>query len=138
MIVVLDTNVMISALLSPRGTPAKIMEYWETEAFEVAISQPLLDEFERALGYERVKRYFKRPQEKINALLKRLKTVGISVDPQVELNVIEADPDNRVSLCALAANATYIITGDEHLLALEEYQGVMIIPPVGFLALLNL
>lgn len=138
MIVVLDTNVVISALLSTKGSPAKIIDRWEADEFDIAISKPMLDELERALGYERVKKYFKSPQERISALLKRLKTVGIFVAPQTEVKVIEDDlDDNRVLECAMAANAAYIITGDEHLLTLEEYQGIQVIPPAGFIALLD-
>lgn len=138
MIVVLDTNVIISALLSTKGSPAKIIDKWESDEFDIAISKPLLDELERALGYERVRKYFQSPQEIIKALLKRMKTVGIFVNPGFELNVIEDDPDdNRVLECALSANASYVISGDEHLLGLGEYQGIMIISPVGFLKLLD-
>jgi putative PIN family toxin of toxin-antitoxin system len=138
MIVVFDTNVIISALLSPKGSPAKVIDLWEAEEFDVAISKQLLDELERALEYKRVKKYFKQPQEKINALLKRIRTVGIMVDPQFELDVIDDDPDdNRVLECAVAANASYIISGDDHLIDLENYQGIVVLPPAGFLTLLD-
>ena len=138
MIVVFDTNVVISALLSPKGSPAKVIDQWETEAFDLATSMQLLDELERALEYKRVKKYFKQPQEKINALLKRIRAVGIMVDPQFALNVVADDPDdNRVLECAVAANASYIISGDDHLLDLEKYQGIVVLPPAGFLTLLD-
>jgi len=139
MIIVLDTNVVISALLSTKGAPNKVIGYWEAEWFDVATSKPLLEELERALGYEKVKKYFKQPQEKIDALLKRLRTVGVEVDPQFDLNIIEDDPDdNRVLECAVAANASYIVSGDEHLLGLKECRGIVILPPAGFVTLLEL
>ena len=138
MIVILDTNVIISALLSTKGPPSKIIDKWETDEFDIAISKPLLDELERALGYEKVKKYFKDSQEIIKALLKRIKTVGILVNPEIELNVIEDDPDdNQILECALAANASYTISGDEHLLGLGEFRGIMKISPAGFLKLLD-
>ena len=67
---------LLSALLSTKGSPAKIIDKWESDEFDIAISKPLLDELERALGYERVRKYFQSPQEIIKALLKRMKTVG--------------------------------------------------------------
>jgi len=138
MIVVFDTNVVISALLSPKGSPAKLIDLWELETFDLATSLQLLDELERALEYEHVKKYFKQPQEKISALLKRIKTVGIIVDPQFELDVIGDDPDdNQVLECAVAANASYIISGDDHVIGLENYQGIVVLPPAGFLTLLD-
>ena len=52
--------------------------------------------------------------------------------------ILEDDPDdNRILECALAANASYIISGDEHLLDLGEYRGIMIISLAGFLKLLD-
>jgi uncharacterized protein len=138
MIVVLDTNVVISALLSPKGSPAKVIDLWEAEAFDLAISPQLLDELERALKYERVQKYFKEPQSKIKALIKRIKSVGIMVNPQFELDVIAENPDdNRVLECAVAANASYIISGDDHLLDLKIYQGIVVLPPAGVLALVD-
>jgi hypothetical protein len=138
MIVVFDTNVVISALLSPRGAPARVIDLWEAEVFDLAISMPLLDELSRVLDYERVKKYFKQPREKTVALLKRIRTVGIMVDPQFELDVIADDPDdNRILACAVAASASYIISGDDHLLTLEKYKGIVVLPPAGFLALLE-
>jgi putative PIN family toxin of toxin-antitoxin system len=138
-IVVLDTNVVISALLSSSGTPAQILAAWEDERFEVATSPALLDELERALGYERVRKYFKQPGAKITSLLKRFKSVGILVESQFELDIIPEDPDdNRVLECAVAANAVYIVSGDEHLLGLKKYREIIILPPAGFIALLAL
>jgi len=139
MIVVMDTNVIISGLLSPTGTPAKIIAQWEAGEFDVAISMPLLKELERVLDYERIRKYFQEPQEKIGLLLKRLKMVSIKVAPEFRLNVIEDDPsDNRVLECTVAANASFIISGDDHLLSLGKYQDIIILPPVGFHALLKL
>jgi len=39
--------------------------------------------------------------------------------------------------CAIAGGASYIITGDKHLLELKEYQGIVILSPAGFFALLE-
>lgn len=139
MIVVLDTNVMISALLSTGGPPAQIIDLWEAGAFEVAISAPLLEELKRALDYKQVKKYLKLAPDEINTLLGQWSTISIYVEPEVELDVVEDDPDdNRVLECAIAAEANYIISGDNHLLDLGEYQGIEVLPPAGFIVLLNL
>ncbi len=139
MIVVLDTNFIISALLSPKGSPAEIIKGWEADEFVVVISPALLTELKRALEYQRVRKYFKKPQETVAALIKRLETVATVVEPQFSLDVIKEDPaDNRVLECALAGEASYIVTGNAHLLRLEEYQGVVILNPAGFLALAKL
>ncbi len=53
------------------------------------------------------------------------------------MDVIDKDPDdNRVLECALAASASYIVSGNSHLLELQEYEQIVILNPVGFLAVL--
>lgn len=139
MIIVLDTNVVISGLLTTKGPPAKIIAYWAAEEFDVAISTALLDELARVLKYERVRKRLGKSQEMVKDLLKRFKTVAILTEPQLKLKVIGEDPDDdRVLECAVAAGAAYIVTGDEHLRKLKQYQGIIILSPAGFLTLLNL
>jgi len=77
--------------------------------------------------------------DEINTLLGRWSTISIYVEPEVALEVVEDDPDdNRVLECAIAAKANYIISGDKHLLDLGEYRGIEVLPPAGFIVLLNL
>ncbi len=53
---VLDTNVLISAFLSPRGTPAQLVRVWRDGAFELVVSLALLAEIDRVLGYPKIAR----------------------------------------------------------------------------------
>jgi putative PIN family toxin of toxin-antitoxin system len=139
MIVVLDTNVIISSLLSSKGAPAEIIKRWEADEFDVAISPPLIDELNRALTYPRVRKYLKASEEELEAFLKHLRTAAIVVEPQMTVDVIQQDPDdNRVLECALAGGASYIVSGNTHLLELKEYEHIVILNPVGFLATLKL
>ena len=139
MIVVLDTNVIISALLSPKGAPAEIIRRWEAGEFDVVTAPPLLAELKRALEYDRVKKHFKRPRKMIATLIKRLETVVTVVASPPSLDVIRDDPaDNRMLECALAGKASYIVTGDAHLLKLKGYQGIVMLNPAAFLLLANM
>jgi putative PIN family toxin of toxin-antitoxin system len=139
MIVVLDTNVIISAVLSPIGTVAEIINLWEQEAFEVATSAALIAELRRALTYERVRKFVKLSAEELERLQRLYKTTAIVVESEIKLDVVHEDPDdNRVLECALASQASYIVTGDKHLLELGEFEGIMILPPAGFLIVLQL
>lgn len=139
MIVVLDTNVIVSALLSPEGSPAEIIRRWEAEVIGVATSPPLLEELERVLNYKQIRKYFKDSQEKINSFIRAFRGVAIMVDPLDKLDIVKEDTaDNRVLECAISSGAAYIVTGDKHLLELKEYEGIAIMPPAGFLTLLEL
>lgn len=137
MILVLDTNVIISALLSPDGPPAEIVKLWEADRIEVATSLVLLAELERVLEYPRVREHFEDPSG-VTVLLKRFRVVATLVEPGPDLDVIERDPsDNRFLECAVAANASYIISGDDHLLAIGEYRGIVILKPADFLLVMK-
>lgn len=139
MIVVLDTNVIVSAILSPRGNSAEIIRRWESDAFEVATSPALLMELRKALSYQRVQTHIKLSARELNAFLRYFQSMVINSDPQETFNVIEDDPeDNRVLECAVEAKASFVVSGDRHLLHLKEYRGIVILPPAGFLALLVL
>ena len=129
MLVVLDTNVIVSALLSSHGPPAEIIRHWEAERFEVLTSPAMLAELERVLAYPQIVRYLKLSQDEIVAFLRRMRTVAMVIEPTVTLEVIEADPDdNRVLECAVAGGASYIVSGDQHLLGLGECNEVNYIP----------
>ncbi|HTX80453.1 MAG TPA: putative toxin-antitoxin system toxin component, PIN family [Longilinea sp.] len=135
MIVVLDTNTIVSALLSPNGTPAEIFRYLEAGKIAVATSDYLLDELERVLTYPKVARYIKASETDINLFVKRFRMFADIVQPESNINAVEKDPDdNHVLECAVAAKADFLITGDQHLLELEEFEGIEILSPTAFMA----
>lgn len=138
MIVVLDTNVLVSALLSSAGAPAEIIRRWQAEIFDVAISPALINEFERVLTYPRVRKYLKFSPTEIDTFIQQLQTIILVVEPDLRLDVVKADPDdNRVLECAVASGAAYIVSGNDHLLDLKEYEQIVILNPSGFLAALQ-
>jgi len=135
MIVVLDTNVIISALFSPSGPPGEIIRYWEDFKISVATSDFLLDELESVLRYSKVSRFLKLSDEEIHLFLNRFKMFASMVNSESYLDVIKNDPDdNRVLECANAAKAHFIISGDQHLQEIREFQGIVILSPTSFAA----
>jgi putative PIN family toxin of toxin-antitoxin system len=138
-IVVLDTNVILSALLSPNGAPGEIFSRWESDEFGVIISPGLLHELERALNYPKIAGRLKLAPEEASLFLSHFAAIATVVEPRVKLEAIVKDPDdNRVLECAVAGHAAYIVSGDKHLLELEEYMGIVILPPSGFLTVLDI
>jgi putative PIN family toxin of toxin-antitoxin system len=137
--VVLDTNVVISALISPRGAPAQIYRAWQEGRFTYVSSPPLLDELARALSYPRIRKYLAWTDEERGEFLEALVYAVKLAVPGIRLEVIHEDPDdNRVLETAVAGGASHIVTGDRHLLDLESYDGVEIVLPARFLAYLSL
>jgi putative PIN family toxin of toxin-antitoxin system len=136
--VLLDTNVLVSALLSDSSPPAEIVRRWEEGAFDVIVSPALLSELERALAYPQVAKYLRLTPDKVDSFIRGYAASASLVEPQIYLYIIESDPgDNKVLECAAAGSADYIVSGDRHLLDMKEYRGIVILPPASFLVLLD-
>jgi len=128
--IVLDTNVFISALFW-RGTPYQIFKRILEGAFLNFTSPQILEELKRRLLDK-----FKLPSEKVKEFLEIIVFNSQIVSPKKKLNIVKKDPsDNKIIECALEAKASFIISGDEHLLEIKESQGIKIISPKEFLLL---
>jgi putative PIN family toxin of toxin-antitoxin system len=137
--VVLDANVLISAVISSRGASAQILRLWEEEQFDLVVSQPILQELERVIHYPRIQQRYNLPEEDVVRFLRLVRGGASVVEPDFEIQAVERDPsDNRYLECAIEAGASYIVSGDQHLLELGEFQGIVILPPAAFLAVLKL
>ncbi len=136
--VVLDTNVIISAAISPTSPPAQIHLAWNQDRFELLVSPDLLAEYRRALGYERVRERHRKSDHELDELVRDYELAGVLVEPEEQLAIITADPDdNRVLECAVAGGASHIVSGDRHLLGLGSYEEILILDPRAFVTLLE-
>ena len=118
--VVLDTNVLISALLFD-GNPEKIVLSILSGSGELILSSYIIVETTHVLeGKFRVN-----PSNL--TLLQRLLNDSESVYFKPFLHIIEDEPDNRILETALKGKARYIVTGDKLLLKLKRYKGVNIV-----------
>ena len=133
--IVLDTNIHISNLISDKGNPAKIVRWWLEGEFDVLVSQPIIDEILRVTGYERIQKKYARVHENRLEFAALISEQAEWIEPREILNVVVDESDNRYLECAVAGNAQYIVTGDQHLLVLGEYQGIAILTPAAFVAL---
>jgi uncharacterized protein len=136
--VVIDTNVFVSAFLSPHGVPARIFAFFKQEAFELLISEEILREYTTALHYDRVKKAHKLSDEEIIRVLEDLKAAAMLVRPTVSLTVVASDPDDdKFFECALEGGAHFIVSGDARVQAVKHYQGIQVFSPTLFLAILE-
>ena len=136
--VVLDANIYISALISNKGNPAKIINKWLAGQFDVLISQPVVDEILRVTNYKRIQKKYAKVRDNRLEFVELIIEQGIWEESSETLTVVSADEsDNRYVECAVAGNAQYIVSGDEHLLGVGEYQGIIIVTPATFLTLLG-
>ena len=131
---VLDVNVIISALIAPDGSPAKVMRSWLDGAFELVVSDALLAELERALAYPKLRtRITATEAGELIELLRR--SAQVMDDPGEPAGIRSADPDDDY-LIALAESArAAIVSGYRHLLDLADRLPVY--APAEFLAPLD-
>ena len=131
--VVLDTNVIISALNFP-GNERMVLELALRGRFELFLSWFILGEVSGVLT-----RKFGWGQEQAVRAITTLQNAATVIEPPRLEEVIEGGhADNRVLECAVAANADYLVTGDRrHLLPIGEHRGTTIVNAPRFLSALN-
>jgi uncharacterized protein len=119
--IVLDTNVLISGLMLPDSVPGRIVAAWRGAQFELAISEPLLDEIRRVLSYPKIQGRLRWGGEEIARFLLLLRFKANIVDITNENASVPCDPgDDPVLATFLAADADCLVSGDGDLLALRD------------------
>lgn len=134
--VVLDTNVLLSALISQSGPPDAIYNAWRAARFELVTSMVQLDEVRRVSRYPRLKAIL--PAHRVGAMVNNMQRAivleHLPSPPQgVEIN----DPNDAFLVTmALAGEADYLVTGDRRagLLQLGSAGRTRIVTPAAFCA----
>ena len=132
--VVIDTNVLISALVFPGGAPEQVYRLAIEGRITLVSSPPLLAELGRVLT-ER----FGCQDDYLRAALAQIVRICEIVEPVERVSIIADDPDDdRVLEAAQTSGAALIVSGDRHLLSLGHWGDVAILSPAEFLADLGL
>lgn len=130
--VVIDTNVLVSALLFG-GVPGKLVPLWKERTIRPKASKEIIDEYLRVLAYPK----FQLSKEEMNYLLNYeilpyFEILGVKEGPTL---VVRDPSDDKFIRCAQAAGARIVISGDQHLLKLSAYGKIKVLSPSDFLAL---
>jgi uncharacterized protein len=122
--VVLDTNILVSALLF-HGELSGIIDLWKKGALVPIFSRETFAEFKAVLEYPK----FSLKQQEIQMIIEE------EVMPYFEITAVTdktetvcRDPDDdKLIACALSASAEFLVTGDKDLLALKKHKALRII-----------
>ena len=116
---VLDVNVLISALISPAGAPARLVSQWLEGAFELVVSPALVAEAQRTLALPKLRARIERADAErfIELLTDRADSVSDPEDPPA---IRSSDPGDDYLLALAASEQVALVSGDEHLLALRD------------------
>jgi len=130
--VVIDTNVILSALVFPGGNPWRIVMWVIEGNIKNITSEFILGEVRSVL-----KKKFLWHSSEIEKAIIMIESFSEKVSSRKHLAIIPCAPDNRILECALAGQADFIISGDHHLTDLMEYQGITIVNPATFMTIVR-
>jgi uncharacterized protein len=139
--VVFDTNVFVSAFIQPKSPPGQLLaRLIQDDGFELVLSACILDEIRRALRYPKVRKRIRLDDDDLDLRVTMLGILSTMVAASSDaVSGVSRDPDDDAILAAAAEGcADYIVTGDQDLLAIGDYQGIRIVTPRAFLQRLNL
>jgi putative PIN family toxin of toxin-antitoxin system len=137
--VVIDTNILVSALLSKRGAPSQILDAWRERKFLVVTNEAAILEVERVLNELKSTGKYTLPDQDISEISNLLRKNALLVPGDADTSgSIPNDPDDEKFLSiALDGEAEIVISGDKHLLDLEKFRNISIQTARQFLDLIQ-
>ncbi|MGD9665024.1 MAG: putative toxin-antitoxin system toxin component, PIN family [Novosphingobium sp.] len=134
--VILDTNVLVAALISRHSPPDTIYRAWRVGRFELVTSRLQLDELRRISRYPRIKTIL--PNHRIGTMINNLnRAMVLDQLPALPDGVGSSDPDDNFLLgMVLASDADFLVTGDRRagLLQRGSFQRARFLTPAAFCA----
>ena len=137
--VLVDTNVWVSALINPRGYPAKLKEAWARGQFQAVVSVALLDELAEVLSRPRIRNKYELNADEIGEFLRLLSARSLRVTPTGQVKVCRDPDDDAILETALLGQARYAVSRDDDvkrdrdLIAHMEAHGVTVLSIQQFL-----
>ena len=132
---VLDTVVFVRALINPKGRWGRLL-FELSGRYVVVLSPAIIAEIVSVLYRPSLRRRFPQLADlpSLERVLQLFEQAEI-VEPDVEVRICRDSADNKFFACAVAGQADYIVTEDNDILAVEEYQGIRTVSAGEFLAL---
>jgi putative PIN family toxin of toxin-antitoxin system len=125
--VVANPGVLVSALISPRGAPARLLEAWSTGLFDLVVSNRLLGELGEVLGRRKFRRYVS--EARAQAFVAAVAREGVLVDDPSDIPAVGRDrKDDYLLALARESHADLIVSGDPHLTELTEIEPPVLTP----------
>lgn len=118
--VVLDTNILVSSLITPDSPPHRLYEAWRAGAFMLVTCDEQFEEFRRVTRHEKLRRYVE--PAAAGALLNELRKLAQRIGKLPKVKRSPDAADDYLLALAQTASADYLVTGDKSgLLALKRH-----------------
>lgn len=135
MIIVLDTNVLVSALIK-RGKPRELIFKIIEGKAQLFLSKSILEEFVKVAYDPKITKYV--GEKDLREFLKIIGSIAKLVKIRSKFKIVTHDPSDDVVLrTAFDGKVDYIVSGDEHLLSLREFRKIKIVSVSEMLDLLK-
>lgn len=129
---VIDTNVLVSALLAGASLPAHLMLLWRQGRFDLLTSAAQLDELRRVTRYPKIKERL--APALAGRLVNDLRDIAVVLGDLPQVTASPDPHDNYLLAMAMAGSADFLVTGDKRdLLVLVRHEGTRIVTVRGFL-----
>lgn len=137
--VVIDTNVIVSGILSRKGAPAEVLNTWRERRFLLLSSSAIVAEVRAVMKYPRIHKKYHLSDDDIEQTITLLEHDSLLVagDADVTGSVPDDPKDEMFLACALDGQADVLVSGDHHLLDLGVFRDIPIINARQFLAQLK-
>jgi putative PIN family toxin of toxin-antitoxin system len=131
---VIDTNILIRAVIKPSGTVGPIIRRLHHGDYVLVYSQPMLTELAAKLALPRIRIKYDLDDAGVQDLLALIALRGERVKPTRQIKICRDPKDDMFIEAALAGEAPFIVTGDDDLLILKKFETVRFVTPRTFLA----
>ena len=134
---VVDTNILVRAVIMPHGTVGPVILRLRRGEYTLLYSHSLLEELVDVLNRPRIRDKYALTDEDIQTLIALILLRGEIVVPDKRITACRDPKDDKFLEVAVDGNAEVIVSGDQDLLVLNPFAGILILPPVSFLQMLD-
>ncbi len=135
--VVVDTNILVRAVIMPHGTVGPVLLRLRQGDYTPLYAQSILEELVDVLHRPRIQHKYQLTEEDIQAVVSLILLRGEAVSPEERITACRDPRDDKFLEVAVTGKADVIVSGDEDLLALHPYAGIPILQPAAFLQMLD-
>ncbi|MDE1725568.1 MAG: putative toxin-antitoxin system toxin component, PIN family [Thaumarchaeota archaeon] len=122
--IVLDTNILISALITD-GTPRAVLHEIITRDHKIIISRKIIEEFVKITATPRIRKYV--TKDEVTRFLQDVSLISKLVVIRSRPSVVRDHKDNFIMATAHDGHARYLVTGDNDILTLRKFRGIKIV-----------
>jgi len=134
---VVDTNILVRAVIKPTGTVGPVLMRLRQGDYTLLYAQALLEDLVDVLNRPRIRHKYGLTGEDIQTVVGLILLRGEAVTSQERITACRDPRDDKFLEVAVAGQADVIVSGDEDLLVLHPFAGIPIVPPAAFLLMLD-